>query len=57
MGGAQGAVRVAEGNAPSGEGTPRHDVHTLIGNSPAVAVQVFKSPTCIAEARPYWADL
>jgi hypothetical protein len=38
-------------------GTPRHDLHELIAGHPAVAVQVFRSPPCIAEARPYWADL
>jgi hypothetical protein len=52
------AVRVNvpwESAAP--KGTPRHDVHELIGNHPAFAVQLFRSPPCIAEARPYWADL
>jgi hypothetical protein len=34
----------------------KHDMERLIGTRPAVAVQLFRSPTCIAEARPYWAD-
>jgi hypothetical protein len=48
------AVVVTPGDSAS---APRHDVHELIGDRPAVAVQLFRSPTCIAEARPYWADL
>ena len=32
------------------------DMERLIGSSDAAAVQVYQSPTCIAEARPYWAD-
>lgn len=47
------AVVVRAGTSTS---QPRHDVHELIGTRPAAAVQVFRSPTCIAEARPYWAD-
>lgn len=35
----------------------REDMQQLIGNRKAFAVQVFQSPTCIAEARAYWADL
>lgn len=35
----------------------RLDMQTLIGTRKAEAVQVFQSPTCIAEARAYWADL
>jgi hypothetical protein len=35
----------------------RQDMSALIGSRPAVAVQLFKSPTVIAEARPYWADI
>lgn len=35
----------------------REDMAELIGTRPAAIVQVFKSPTCIAEAQPYWADL
>ncbi len=35
----------------------RADMAKLIGTRSAAIVQVFKSPSCIAEARPYWADL
>lgn len=35
----------------------RADMHQLIGDRQAIAVQVFQSPACIAEARTYWADL
>jgi hypothetical protein len=35
----------------------RHDMETLIGKSKPVAVQMYKSPTCIAEAAGYYADL
>ena len=35
----------------------RSDMKKLIGSSPAVAVQMYKSPTCIAEAAGYYADL
>jgi len=35
----------------------RHDLLALIGTKRAAAVQVFASPTCIAEASPYYADL
>jgi hypothetical protein len=51
------AVVVTAGNAPNAPDTARHDVHELIGSRQAEAVQLFRSPTCIAEARPYWADL
>ena len=34
----------------------RGDMQKLIGTRQAAAVQVFQSPTCIAEARVYWAD-
>jgi len=37
--------------------TMRHDMHKLIGASSAVALQVFRSPTCIAEVAGYYADL
>jgi len=29
----------------------------IIGNAPAFAVQRYQSPTVIAEARPYYADM
>jgi hypothetical protein len=32
------------------------DMERLIGSADAVAVQLFRSAPCIAEARPYWAD-
>ena len=35
----------------------RHDMLRLIGTRRAVAIQHFASPTCIAEATPYYADL
>ena len=50
----ENAVVVTPGDSTS---KPRHDVQELIGERRATAVQLFRSPTCIAEARPYWADL
>jgi len=41
---------------PSDHGM-RHDMEKLIGKSKPVAVQMYKSPTCIAEAAGYYADL
>lgn len=42
-------------------GTSTHPMvqtlQALIGTTPACAVQIYRSPTVIAEARPYWADL
>lgn len=35
----------------------RHDMQRLIGTSSPSALQLFKSPTCIAEAAGYYADL
>ena len=35
----------------------RHDMLRLIGTRRAAAVQHFASPTCIAEATPYYADI
>lgn len=35
----------------------RHDMERLIGTARAVAIQHFASPTCIAEASAYYADL
>jgi hypothetical protein len=35
----------------------RQDMEKLIGTSKPVAVQMYKSPTCIAEAAGYYADL
>jgi hypothetical protein len=35
----------------------RLDMDRLIGKRPAVAIQTFCSPPCVAEASPYWADL
>ncbi len=35
----------------------RQDMEKLIGDRKAVAVQLFNSAPCIAEARAYWADL
>jgi hypothetical protein len=35
----------------------RHDMEKLIGKSKPAAVQMYKSPTCIAEAAGYYADL
>jgi hypothetical protein len=35
----------------------RNDMEKLIGKSKPVAVQIYKSPTCIAEAAGYYADL
>lgn len=48
------AVAVASGNSSH---PMTGDVKKLIGTRPAFAVQVFKTPACIAEAQPYWADL
>jgi hypothetical protein len=36
---------------------PGQEIKTLIGDRNATAIQIFRSPPCIAEARPYWADL
>lgn len=35
----------------------RHDLSQLIGDATPVALQVYRSPTCIAEAAGYYADL
>ena len=35
----------------------RRDMERLIGGREPVAIQVLRSPTVIAEARPYWADV
>ena len=35
----------------------RHDMERLIGRKRPVAIQRFQSPTCIAEAAGYYADL
>lgn len=35
----------------------RLDMDALIGTRPAVAIQTFCSPPCVAEASVYWADL
>jgi hypothetical protein len=35
----------------------RTDMQALIGNRSAAVVQVYRSPSCIAEASAYWADL
>ena len=35
----------------------RHDMERLIGKHRPVALQIYKSPTCIAEAAGYYADL
>jgi len=35
----------------------RHDMEKLVGRSKPVAIQMYKSPTCIAEAAGYYADL
>jgi hypothetical protein len=35
----------------------KHDMQRLIGTRPAAAVQLYRSPASIAEARPYWADV
>jgi len=35
----------------------RQDMEKLIGTSKPVAIQMYKSPTCIAEAAGYYADL
>ena len=39
------------------ENAMRHDIEKLIGTSSPVAIQMYKSPTCIAEAAGYYADL
>ena len=39
------------------ENAMRHDMERLIGKSTPVAIQMYKSPTCIAEAAGYYADL
>lgn len=48
------AVTVTMGASPH---PMRADMQKLIGTRQAVAVQLFQSPPCIAEARTYWADL
>ncbi|MEO7513533.1 MAG: hypothetical protein ABIZ91_17455, partial [Gemmatimonadaceae bacterium] len=35
----------------------RLDMESLIGTRPAVAIQTYTSPPCIAEASAYWADI
>jgi hypothetical protein len=35
----------------------RHDMEKLIGKATPVAIQMYRSPTCIAEAAGYYADL
>ncbi len=47
-------ITVAAGDSPH---PMRNDVQALVGGRPAFAVQTWQSPTVIAEARPYWADL
>ena len=39
------------------ENAMRHDMEKLIGFASPVAIQMYKSPTCIAEAAGYYADL
>ena len=39
------------------ENPMRHDMENVIGTSKPVAIQMYKSPTCIAEAAGYYADL
>jgi hypothetical protein len=39
------------------ENAMRHDMEKLIGTSTPVAIQMYRSPTCIAEAAGYYADL
>jgi len=48
------AVKLTYGRS---EHPMRHDMHKLIGTSKPVAIQMYKSPTCIAEAAGYYADL
>ncbi len=48
------AVNVSMGTSPH---PMRTDMQALIGNRPAAVVQVYRSPSCIAEASAYWADL
>lgn len=48
------AVALAYGGSTH---TMRHDMEKLIGTSSPSALQLFKSPTCIAEAAGYYADL
>lgn len=47
------AVEVMYGQSPF---PMRKDMERLIGATDAYAVQVYRSPCVIAEARPYWAD-
>lgn len=54
----QPAVANAVALAYGGSTHPmRHDMERLIGTSSPKALQLFKSPTCIAEAAGYYADL
>ncbi len=48
------AVKITFGNSDL---PMRRDMEKLIGLQPAVAIQQYTSPTVIAEAQPYWADL
>jgi len=48
------AVSITMGTSPH---PMRAAMQQLIGTRQAVAVQLFQSPACIAEARTYWADL
>ena len=52
--GVANAVALAYGGSTH---TMRHDMEKLIGTSSPSALQLFKSPTCIAEAAGYYADL
>lgn len=47
------AVQVMFGQSPH---PMRRDMERLLGSARAAVVQVYQSPCCIAEARPYWAD-
>lgn len=49
-----GAVKLSYGTSKH---PMRHDMERLIGRKRPVAIQRFQSPTCIAEAAGYYADL
>jgi hypothetical protein len=51
---AQTAVKLNYGTSSQ---QMRTDMINIIGNAPAFAVQRYQSPTVIAEARPYYADM
>lgn len=53
------AARQGQVTCTAGDSTHpmKADVQALVGGRPCFAIQTYQSPTCIAEASPYWADM